>query len=154
MKVIKGPSAENVTSSYQKEQGKIVLEKCPRNCLKCKSVLAEINRYFYESDKYRHNKEYQLSILSLKKAYKKTFELREPVDKDCGKIFRMIIIDSLNNIHKELVKMTSGFYRKKHYNFSLLMAEKTLKELLTGSSGEFTEVNLQPDILKSGTGSG
>jgi hypothetical protein len=106
---------------------KIKLINCPHNC-RCKSVLIDINLLFNESEQYQNDKEYQFSILSLKEAFEKTFELRNPVEQKCAKIFRLTIIESLEAIHQELKRMTKGFFRRGRYNRSFMMIEETLNE--------------------------
>lgn len=121
-------------------EDKIVLENCPSGCEELKKVLIDINRFFYESNQYQHNKEYQLSIVSLKKAFKKTYELKSPLEQECAKVFRSTVLESLKNIHHELKRMTSGFFRKNHYKFSTILAEKTLEELGQKPAGELVNI--------------
>jgi hypothetical protein len=106
---------------------KIELVNCLHNC-RCKSVLIDINRLFHESEQYQNDKEYQFSILSMKEAFEKTFELSKPVEQKCAKIFRLTIIESLEAIHQELRRMTNGLFRRGRYNRSYIMAKETLNE--------------------------
>jgi hypothetical protein len=135
---------------------KIELVNCPHNC-NCKSILIDINRLFHESEQYKNDKEYQFSIISLKKAFEKTYELSLPVEQECVKLFRFTIIESLENIYQELKRMTNGFFRRGRYNRSYIMTEETLKEfkkilpacyqrkLLNSSApSKDTELNLNP----------
>jgi len=118
---------------------KIELLNCPHNC-SCKLVLNDINRLFRASEQHQNDKEYQFSIISLKKAFEKTYELTLPVEQECAKLFRVTIIESIEKICQELKRMTSGFFRKGRYNRSFIMTEGTLKEfnkiLLIGKQGE------------------
>lgn len=107
---------------------KIELVNCPHNCRNCKSILIDINRLFHESEQYQNDKEYQFSIISLKKAFEKTYELSEPVEQECAKLFRLTIIESLEKIHQELKKMTKGFFRRGRYKKICIMTEETLEE--------------------------
>lgn len=106
---------------------KIELVKCPQDCSHIKIVLAKINSFFHEAEHYQYSKEYYLSIVSLKKAFEKTFELRNSEEQECARFFRLIIIESLSNIHRDLKNMTSGCFRKRGYIGSYLMAEETLE---------------------------
>ncbi len=106
---------------------KFVLLNGSHNC-RCKSILVDINRLFHESEQYQNNKEYQFSVISLKEAFEKTYELSEPAEQECAKLFRLTIIESLEKIYQELKRMTNGFFRKGRYNRSYIMTEGTLKE--------------------------
>jgi hypothetical protein len=107
---------------------KFELVNCPQDCTNCKLFLFEINRLFHESEQYQVAKEYQFSVISLKKAFEKTFQLISPVEQQCADLFRFTIIESLENIHQELKRMTKGFFRSGRYKRSLMMSEETLKE--------------------------
>ncbi len=108
---------------------KIEIVKCPRGNKECNSQVSILNKMFYESNNYQHNKEYQLSVRTLKNAFKKTYELQDTSCKKCARFFRSTIIDSLENIHSELQHMSGGFYRKNHYKGSYLLVQNTLKDL-------------------------
>jgi hypothetical protein len=110
---------------------KIEILDCPHECWNCKLILVDINRLFYDSEQYQIDKEYQFSVLSLKKAFEKTYELVLPVEQQCANLFRLTIIESLENIHQELKRMTNGFFRKGRYKSSCILTEETLRELKT-----------------------
>jgi hypothetical protein len=107
---------------------KIVLVNCPHDSTNYKIILFEINLLFHESEQYQMNKEYQYSVMSLKKAFEKTYELILPVEQQCANLFRQTIMESLEIIHQELKRMTKGFFRSRRYERSLMMSEETLKE--------------------------
>ena len=71
----------------------------------CKETLAEINRIFHESNDYQQNKEYQLSINTLKEAYEKTWELSESTCERCARLFRSTIVESLESMDADLQRM-------------------------------------------------
>jgi hypothetical protein len=115
-----------VMNNYQTEKFELIY--CPHDCENLKLFLFEINRLFYESEQYQIEKEYQFSIMSLKMAFEKTWELILPMEQQCADIFRLTIIESLENIRKELRRMTKGFFRSRHFERSLLMSEEILRE--------------------------
>jgi hypothetical protein len=107
---------------------KIVLVNCPYDSTNYKIILFEINLLFHESEQYQMNKEYQYSVMSLKKAFEKTYELILPVEQQVANLFRQTIMESLEIIHQELRRMTRGFFRSRRFERSLMMSEETLKE--------------------------
>jgi hypothetical protein len=107
---------------------KIELVHCPFHCANCQSFLYEINRLFHESEQYQIDKDYQFAVMSLKKAFEKTYEPVEPGEQQCSGQIRVIISKSLENIHQELKRMTKGFFRRGSYKGSCSMAEETIKE--------------------------
>lgn len=117
-------------SANQNETGnnKIELVSSPHNCDNIKLILGDINSFFHESEQYQYNKEYLFAIVPLEKAFEKTFELQDVTEQEYTKFFRLIITEALKNIHKELIRMTSGFFRKKNYHRSLNKAKEALKE--------------------------
>ncbi len=107
---------------------KIQLVNCPRECRNCRLVLVDINRLFYESEHYQCSKEYNLSILCLKKAFEKTFEIRDLLEQECANVFRFTIMESLENIRHELKRMTHGIFCKSRFKESYLLVETILDE--------------------------
>lgn len=120
---------KQIPHAHDQYSGKIEIIKCPIDGRQCRSHVDHINKIFQVSNEYQHNKEYQLSIHSLKLAFKKTYELEETSCSQCAQVFRSTIIDSLENIHVELKRMSSGFFKKNHYKGSFLFAQNTLKAL-------------------------
>jgi len=135
MNVIKLESRTTPLKTNAHCEDKITLLKCPLGCVKCKREVSEINRYYCESDQYQFNNEYHRSIDSLKDAFKRTLDLREPACFGCTQLLRQVIIDSLQNIYNELKPLSSGVFSKKRYKVSLLMAKDTLSELKGHISG-------------------
>lgn len=111
------------------EQNKIELLGCPFGGNNCKNHLAVINKNYLDSSRYQKEKNYQQAIELLKNAYYKTDELQQANCAKCADLFRATITSSLENIHHELQKMTSGIFRNKRYNEVFLEAENVLKEL-------------------------
>ncbi|MFW6309512.1 MAG: hypothetical protein ACOC1D_00285 [Prolixibacteraceae bacterium] len=128
MKIKKKYAAKSSPSKNDNFE-KIELVRCPRGGKNCSSQLSDINKIYLESNNYKHNKEYRMSIESLKHAFDKTYELKESECEKCARIFRSTIIDSLENMHVELGKISSGYFRSKRFKGSYLMAEKTLQTL-------------------------
>ena len=118
------PESEHLNDS----RDKIEVVKCPLNELMCKEHLSVVNKCYVESEQYRRNKEFQRSIETLKNAFYKTMELNELPCTKCAVLFRSTIKESLESIHSELEKMTTGFFGNKHYQSNFVMAEKVLRE--------------------------
>lgn len=108
---------------------KIQLVNCPHKCMNCKLVLYDINRLFNDSEHYQSSKEYHLSILCLKRAFLKTYEITEAVEQECARVFRFTIMESLENIHHELKRMANGLFSKSRHKENFLLAKMTLDEL-------------------------
>lgn len=108
---------------------KIELINCPKGGATCSSQLSDINKNFMESDNYQQNKEYRMSIRSLQNAFDKTYELEVSKCKKCAQLFRSTIINSLENMHVELEKMSSEKFRGKHYRSSYVLAEDAIRDL-------------------------
>ncbi len=111
-----------------KQADKIVLVNCPQDWTNYKIILYEINLLFHESEQYQMNKEYQHSVMSLKKAFEKTFELISPMEQQCADLFRQTIMESLEAIYHELKRMTRGFFGSGRYKRSLILSEEILQE--------------------------
>ena len=107
---------------------KIELVSCLRNGSECREHRHFINLHFNDSLTYLQNKEYSRSILALKNAYLKTTELQTSPCVKCADIFRGAIIQSLEGIHKDLHKMTSGFFGTRRFQSSYELASVVLKE--------------------------
>ncbi len=122
---------------------KIQLVNCPHNCMNCKLILFDINRLFNDSEHYQSSKEYHLSIISLKIAFKKTYEIRELVEQECARVFRFTIMESLENIHQELKRMTNGFFSKSRYKENYQLAKVTLDEFKQATAAGMQR-NMQP----------
>jgi hypothetical protein len=107
---------------------KIELVDCSNGATYCKEHLVFINKRYEESEQFRRDKNYELSIEKLKNAFDKTIELDNHQCAKCAILFRSTINDSLTNIHGELGKMTTGFFANKQYQANYLLSEKILME--------------------------
>jgi hypothetical protein len=117
------------SESLNRKQDKFDVVKCPRKEIYCKEQLSFINKIYVDSEFFRSEKDYKNSIETLKNAFYITTELTENPCTKCAEVFRSTVIDSLENIHYELKKITSGFFGNKNYQSSLNLAEKVLSEL-------------------------
>jgi len=127
---INNPSSFSaIDSEYlNANQDKIQLVSCPGKEMICKEHLAVVNKCYVESVQFRRDKNFQQSIEALKNAFYKTTELEDEPCSKCAVLFRSTITESMENIHGELKKMTTGIFGKKHYQPSFILAENTLKE--------------------------
>jgi hypothetical protein len=122
-------SSSAIDSEYlNSNQDKIQLVSCPRKEMICKEHLVVVNKCYVESEQYRRDKNFQQSIDTLKSAFYKTTELKDQPCSKCAVLFRSTITESMENIHDELKKMTTGIFGNKHYQPSLILAENTIKE--------------------------
>ena len=110
-------------------QAPIELVSCPLNGIKCETKRELINASLIASRNYRLNKEYHESIIELKAAFSQTIELQDTTCKSCVNLFRSTIIQSLEQIHGELRKMSTGIFKVKRYQSSFEFASETLEEL-------------------------
>ena len=106
----------------------IELVSCHTDSSICREQRALINHKMLTSRKLWLNKNYQHSIEELKCAFYNTDELNQPSCIQCAKLFRSTITHSMENIHEDLQKMTSGFFNIKHYQSNYELATSVLKE--------------------------
>lgn len=112
-----------------KEESKIELLGCPFGGNTCKNQLAVINNNYSESARHQQEKNYQKAIELLKSAYYKTHELQKSSCVKCAAMFRTTITQSLEDMHKELERMSTGIFRNKRYYGVYVEAGNVLKEL-------------------------
>jgi hypothetical protein len=110
------------------KQDKIELVSCPRKGIICQEHLAVVNKCYVESEHYRKEKDFEKSIDTLKSAFYKTTELVESPCSKCATLFRLTITESMENMHNELEKMSTGIFGKKRYQPSYHYAGKVLSE--------------------------
>lgn len=115
----------------QEYQPKIEMLRCPNNKNDCIPQLPVINQYFKESQLFLFDKDYKHSIDTLRQAYTTTLEITDSSCDKCADLFRLNIISSLENIHSELHKITSGWFKAKRYRSDLEQVTKVLKEYKT-----------------------
>jgi hypothetical protein len=108
---------------------KFELEGCPREDERCKERRLLINREYNASHSHLQNKDYSRSILALKNAYEKTHELHETSCKGCAELFQSTITESLEYIHEDLYKMSTGLFGTKRFKSSFELAGVVLKEM-------------------------
>ena len=70
-----------------------------------------------------------MSIRSLQNAFDKTYELEVSKCKKCAQLFRSTIINSLENMHVEIEKMSSEKFRGKRYRSSYVLAADAVRDL-------------------------
>lgn len=128
MRVKKNTSIK-ASGDNRESKEKIQLLQCPRHAVSCHSNLTDINRSYSRSNDYQQNKEYQLSIETLRKAFKKTYDLQESSCQQCARFFRSTIIDSLEDMHNELHRMSGSLFRGKRYQGSYALAKNVLNDL-------------------------
>lgn len=126
--------SESETDYFNNKQDKIEVVSCPRDGMICQEQLSLINKSYIVSEHYFRDKDFQQSIDSLKEAFYETFELDESPCTKCALHFRSTITESLENMHGELKKMTSGFFARKEHRPSL--------DKVTDILVEFEKVNL------------
>ena len=120
--------SEAETEKLTKKHDKIELVSCPRKNMICKEHLSFVNKCFVQSDQYFKDKEFHMQIETLKSAFYETTELNEPPCSNCAKLFRSTINETLENVHDELEKMTSGFFGNKKYKSNCQEAATVLEE--------------------------
>ncbi len=116
------------TEYFNDQQDKIELVGCPLDGKHCSEHRKLINKSFTESTRNRRDKDYYNSIETLKRAFLKTTELTESPCKKCAVFYRSTITDSVQLIHSELQKMSTGLFRTKRFHSSYEKAENVLKE--------------------------
>ncbi len=102
---------------------------CPVEESACLNYLSAINKSFASSHSFHLSKDYPRSIESLKYAYTMTSKMEDSFCKECIDLFRSSIIQSLENIHDDLRRMTTGFIMNKRFKPSYDMASMVLEEL-------------------------
>ncbi|HKJ79087.1 MAG TPA: hypothetical protein VKA10_06110 [Prolixibacteraceae bacterium] len=118
------PSNQNCASNC-----KIEILNCPHSLINCHSQVSDINQSYSKSNEHVQFKEYQLSIQTLKSAFKKTYDLKESSCSQCARLFRTTIIDSLEKVHDDLKGMSNSVFRGKRYAGSYVMVQSVLREL-------------------------
>jgi hypothetical protein len=110
------------------EQEKIELVSCPLREMMCNVHLSSVNKSYAEAEQYRKEKNFNSSIETLKSAFYKNLELMEHPCTKCVCHYHTSIIDSLENIHDELEKLTSGIFGNKRFQSVYLKAINVKKE--------------------------
>jgi hypothetical protein len=119
---------EKDSKYLQENVDKIQIARCPLKEQKCKEHLAIVNNYHAQSSNLFYNKNFQGAITSLKNAYYVTAELNESSCLKCADFFRLTISQSLENIHEDIRRMSSGIFKTNRYQASYKEADKVLNE--------------------------
>jgi hypothetical protein len=127
--------------SLSDSHDKIEVVSCPRKEMICQGHLAIINRCYVLSEQSFKDKNFDQSIDTLKDAYYKTMEIVDTPCIGCAKLFRSTITESLENMHTELEKMTSGIFGKKSYQPSKKKAIDVLNEFEKMKLNETMKLN-------------
>ena len=106
----------------------IELVSCHFDGTSCMEQRAQINKKMLTSRRSWLNKNYEHSIEELKLAFYNTAELNQPSCIQCAQLFRSTITRSMENIHGDLQKMSTGFFNAKNYQSNFELATSVLKE--------------------------
>jgi hypothetical protein len=117
---------------FSEKQSKIELLGCPFGGNTCQKHLAVINKNFLDSSRHQRDKNYQRAIELLKNAYYKTDELQKETCLKCADLFRSTITNSVEDIHTQLHKMSTGIFPNKRYREICIEAGNVLKEMKEG----------------------
>ena len=101
------------TEQIEIRKERVELVNCPLREMMCNTHLSMVNKRYLEAEQHRKEKEFNVSIDKLKSAFFKTTELLDHPCTRCVHNYQSIIIDSLENIHVELDRTTSGFFGNK-----------------------------------------
>ncbi len=110
---MKGWIFSRSTSSREKngESEPIQFVSCQFNGSKCINQRRKINQCLFKSHGSFVDKEYDDSIEKLRAAYTETLDIMGSPCASCAQLFRSRITQSMEQIHGELERMTTGFFR-------------------------------------------
>ena len=120
--------SETETEYLNDKKEEIELVSCPLKDMMCKFNLISVNKSYAQSEEYHKDKDFYMAIETLKIAFNKTTELMGYPCSRCVQLYRSNIVESLENIHGELGKMSTGIFGDKSYQTSYLKAGSVLKE--------------------------
>lgn len=126
------PISEKESTYFDDKTKFIELESCPPGEINCTEHLSLINKKMRKSRTFWLNKDYPRAIEELKIAYQETTELNQPSCMQCAELFRSTITKSMESIHNDLQKMTSGMFKARRFNSSLELGTSVLKEFKLG----------------------
>jgi hypothetical protein len=121
--------SETNSEHFKYTQETIELISCPLKEMMCEVHLSDVHKSYLESEHYRREKDFYMSIETLKNAFNKTKELMEHPCTKCTQLFRSNIIESMETIHTDLSKMSKGLFGKKRYQSSYNKVDSFLKEI-------------------------
>jgi hypothetical protein len=107
----------------------------------CRFHLSVVNNSYLQSEQYRKEKDYHKSIDTLKSAFNKTTEMMDHPCTRCARLYRSNIVESIENIHGELEKISTGIFGNKRYQSSYLKADNFLKEFENLGLGNKFQLN-------------
>ncbi|MFY9151707.1 MAG: hypothetical protein WAO52_06830 [Prolixibacteraceae bacterium] len=125
--------SKNDGDYFKEDENKIELLGCQQGGKNCLEHRAEINKNFKDSHAFHREKDYKRSIESLQNAFRKTTELEEYTCLKCANFFRTTITESLENIHDDLHKISTGFFKKKRFQSSYVLAKNVLMDFKKNS---------------------
>jgi len=120
--------SEKESEYFEDKSNSIELVRCSMGGVNCVNHRAVINKNILASRKFLLNKDYQRSIEILKEAYYTTSDLQQSTCINCGKLYRCMVMQTLENIHSELKKMTNGWLFPNRYKSSYELASIVLEE--------------------------
>lgn len=95
---------------------------CPYNGSKCTHERSVINKCLLNSYDFFADRQYDDSIDELKTAFNATIDIKGSPCSQCAQLFRARITQSMETVHGELYRMTTGFFRwdelKPSYEFA------------------------------------
>jgi len=107
----------------------IKLESCPKGGFACLEQIPFINRNLMLALKLAENKNYPHALIAIHESFDTIFSLREEQCQKCVNLFKELIIKSLEQIIRDLKRMTTGLFANKNYKYDLTKAEEMLQEL-------------------------
>jgi hypothetical protein len=113
---------------FNDSQGKIELVGCPQLGEDCKKHISQINKSFLSSDRFWRDKDYPQAIDELKSAFYTSNKFMDTSCTSCLELFHATIIRSLENIHQDLYRMSTGLFSRKRYQSSYELATGVLEE--------------------------
>ena len=129
------------TENISNIKEKIELVSCPLKEMMCRFHLSVVNNSYLQSEQYRKEKDYHKSIDTLKSAFNKTTEMMDHPCTRCARLYRSNIVESLEIIHDELEKISTGIFGNKRYQSSYLKVDNFLKEFENIGLGNKFQLN-------------
>lgn len=116
---------------FSDDEDVIKLEFCKNDGEACRLQMEFMNGKLLLARKFVDKKEYPRALEVINEAFHSTFDLKFEQCQKCAKLFRVTILNSLDQMVYDLQKMTKGFFGNKNYKPDLVLAEKLFEELKT-----------------------
>lgn len=116
---------------FEEKRDKIEFTGCKLSGKFCLNILPEINDHFRESDLLYRDRDFNRAIDALEMAWHKAAEIKGSDCQMCVLFFQATVVQSLESIHSELEKMTSGIFATKRYQSCYIKADELLKRIST-----------------------